>query len=95
MQDNATKEYQKDQLEFMPDALLRMFMELGQDAAKELQDRAIKTWENAINKQIKITWDNKKIPTAVGDGLNDVNTKEILDHYLDRFEDAWEELSRK
>ena len=26
---------------------------------------------------------------------NDVNTKEILDHYLDRFEDAWEELSRK
>ena len=48
MQDNATKEYQKDQLEFMPDALLRMFMELGQDAAKELQDRAIKIWENAI-----------------------------------------------
>jgi len=54
---NTDAEYQKDQLEFMPDALLRMFMELGQNAAKELQDRAIKTWENVINKQTKITWE--------------------------------------
>ena len=47
---NADKDMTNDRLKHMPWKALRMFVELGQDAQKELEDRAKKSWDEAERK---------------------------------------------